>query len=169
MAIPAKLKARLKKIRCLILDVDGVMTDARIIWIEGAGWTAFYNVRDGFGMRQLMKNGIQVGMISGGAFNSHKERAKVLGVQHAFFGNEDKLEAYATIKNDLGLKDEQIAYVGDELFDMPVLAKVGFAATVPEAPDAVKKICHYVTKNSGGHGAVREICNFLLELNGFLK
>lgn len=168
MQVPAKLKSRLKKIKCLILDIDGVMTDARILWIEGSGWTAMYNVRDGFGMRLLMKNGFTVGMISGGAFNSHKERAKVLGVTHAYFGDEDKTHAYNKVKSDTGFSDEQIAYVGDELFDIPVLEQVGFAVTVPEAPASVKKRCDYVTKRSGGHGAVREICDLILAAHGKL-
>ena len=166
MAVTAKIKAKLKKIKCLVLDIDGVMTNARILWIEGSGWTAMYNVRDGFGMRLLMKNGFEVGMISGGGFNSHKERAKVLGVKHAYFGNEDKIGAYEKIKADLNLKDEQIAYVGDELFDLPLLKLVGFAATVKDAPQAVKKHCDYITKQCGGDGAVREICDMLLEVHG---
>ncbi len=169
MAVPAKLKARLKKIKMLILDIDGVLTDARILWIEGTGWTASgYNVRDGFGIRQLMKNGIEVAMISGGAFASHKKRAEVLKVTHAYFGDEDKIHAYEKIKADTGYSDAELAYVGDELFDIPVLEKVGFSATVADAAPQVKKRVHLTTKQKGGFGAAREICDLLLEAQGKL-
>jgi 3-deoxy-D-manno-octulosonate 8-phosphate phosphatase (KDO 8-P phosphatase) len=152
----------LKNIKVLILDVDGVMTDTRIFHVEGTGWGAFYSVLDGFGIRQLMKLGIEVCVISAGTFNSHRERAKLLGIRHAYFGDENKLHAYETIRRDLGVEEKHCAYMGDELFDIPVLETAGFAATPPHAPAIVKRAAHYVTKKQGGHGAVREICDLIL-------
>ena len=99
----ASLKKALQKVRVLILDIDGVMTDGRIFWTEGTGWGAMYSVIDGYGIRLLMKSGIHVCMISGGGFASHRKRAEVLGVKHAYFGDENKLIAFGKIKADLGV------------------------------------------------------------------
>lgn len=159
----AALKKALSKVKVLILDIDGVMTDGRIFWSEGIGWGAMYSVIDGFGIRCLMKAGLEVCVISGGSFVSHKERAKVLGIRHAYFGDENKIVAFEKIKADLGVKDQDCAYIGDELFDIPVLERVSFAATPPHAPAAVKRVVHYITKKEGGHGCVRELTDLILE------
>ncbi len=157
------LKKALSKVKVLILDVDGVMTDGRVFWTENSGWGALYSVIDGFGIRQLMKSGVEVCVISGGSLLSHKKRAELLGIKHAYFGDEDKIHAYEAIKRDLGVKDSDCAYVGDELFDIPVLEKVAFAATPPHAPLAVKKVVHYITQKQGGFGCVRELTDLILE------
>ncbi|HEY8278882.1 MAG TPA: HAD hydrolase family protein [Bdellovibrionota bacterium] len=157
------LLAALKKVKVVIFDIDGVMTDGSVFYVEGTGWGAFYNVWDGFGIRQLQKDGLEVCFISGGDFESHRKRAERLNIRHAYFGNEDKLGAYEAIRKDLGVREEDCAYMGDELFDIPVLKTAGFAAAPPHSPAAVKNAVHYVTKNKGGHGAVRELCDLLLE------
>lgn len=159
----AALKKAIKRVKVLILDVDGVMTDGRIFYTEGTGWGAMYSVIDGFGIRCAIKAGIQVCVISGGNFTSHKKRAETLGIAHAYFGSEDKIHAYEKIKADLGVTDSDCAYVGDELFDIPVLQKAAFAACPPHAPAAVKNAVNYVTKREGGFGCVREITDLLLE------
>jgi 3-deoxy-D-manno-octulosonate 8-phosphate phosphatase (KDO 8-P phosphatase) len=158
----ALLKA-LSGIKVLVLDVDGVMTDGRIFWTEPAGWGAFYSVLDGYGIKLLMKAGIEVCVISGGSFTSHRKRAESLGIRHAYFGDENKLHAYETIRRDLGVKESDCAYMGDELFDIPVLQLAGFAACPPHAPSAVKNTVNYVTKQAGGQGAVRELCDLILQ------
>lgn len=157
------LQAALKKIKVLILDVDGVMTDGKIFYVEGTGWGATYSVIDGFGIKLLMRAGFEVCVISGGAFTSHKKRAEILGIKHAYFGDENKLHAFAKIQQDLGVTEAECAYIGDELFDIPVLEKVAFAATPPHAPAQVKNVAHYITKKTGGNGAVRELCEMLLD------
>lgn len=156
----------LKKIKVLILDVDGVMTDSRVFWTEGSGWGAFYSVIDGFGVKLLLRNGIEVCVISAGTFTSHKKRAEILGIKHAYFGDENKLHAFAEICGKLGVKESECAFVGDELFDIPVLERAGFAATPPHAPASVKKAVSYITKREGGNGAVRELCDLLLQAKG---
>lgn len=166
MATKKPNKKSLQKIKLLLLDIDGVLTDGRILWIEGTGWSAMYNVLDGFGIRRMKKLGIDVGFISGGSFESHKKRAEVLGIKHAYFGDENKIVPYEKIKSDTGFKDDEIAFVGDELFDIPVLEKVGFAATVPHAMPAVKKKTDYVTKAQGGFGAAREVIELILAAQG---
>lgn len=153
----------LAKIRAVLFDIDGILTDGRILWIEGTGWTASYSVLDGFGIKLLQRAGIEVGVISGGSFNSHRKRAESLGLKHIYLGNEDKVEAYEKIKKEVGCSDHEIAYMGDELFDLPLLTEVGFAATVPHAPKEVKRAVHYITKTPGGYGAAREMINLILD------
>jgi 3-deoxy-D-manno-octulosonate 8-phosphate phosphatase (KDO 8-P phosphatase) len=156
----------LKKIKVLVLDIDGVLTDSRLFYVEGTGWGAFYSVMDGFGIKLLKRNGIEVCFISAGTFTSHRKRAEILGIRHAYFGDENKLVAFEKIQRDLGVKASECAFMGDELFDIPVLRSAGFAATPPHSPAEVKKECDYVTKKEGGHGAVREICDLLLAAHG---
>lgn len=152
---------KLKKLRVLILDVDGVMTDGRVFWIEGTGWTRFFSIKDGYGLKLLMKAGVQVGIISGGDSQSVRERGKFLGVQHIYLGDENKIVAYEKIKTAINAKDEEIGFVGDELFDIPVLKLAGFSATVPHAVHEVKEVVHYIASAAGGDGAVREIADMI--------
>jgi len=153
----------LAQIRLVLLDIDGILTDGRITWIEGTGWTASYSVLDGFGIRLLHREGIEVGFISGGSFTSHRKRAESLSIKHIYLGNEDKIGAYKAIQLATGSNDQETAYMGDELFDIPLLERVGFAATVPHAAKEVKKVSHYITKAQGGFGAAREMINLILE------
>lgn len=159
---PAAAIKALRKIKVLILDIDGVLTDGTIFYTEPVGWGANYSVIDGFGIRLLMRNGIDVCVISAATFESHRKRAEQLGIRHAYFGDENKLHAYETIRRDLKVKEEECAYMGDELFDIPVLETAGFAATPPHSPQVVKDAAQYVTKRVGGSGAVREICDLIL-------
>jgi 3-deoxy-D-manno-octulosonate 8-phosphate phosphatase (KDO 8-P phosphatase) len=165
----AAAEKALKKTKVLILDIDGVLTDTKIFYVEGTGWGAHYSVVDGFGIKLLLRNGIEVAFISAGNFLSHKKRAEILGIKHAYFGNEDKMGAYDKICSDLGVTQAECAFMGDELFDIPVLLASGFAATPPHSPDEVKKASHYVTKKKGGEGAVREICDMILRSQGLKK
>lgn len=153
------LQARLKKIKILILDVDGVMTDGRVFWLEGHGWTRYFHTKDGYGLKLLMKTGIQVAVISGGDSEDVRTRMSFLKIQHVFLGDEDKLTALNKIITATGFTTEQMAFMGDELFDIPVIEKVGFSATVPHAVEAVKARSHFVTESAGGWGAVREIAD----------
>lgn len=163
--LPKTMIEKLSKIRMLILDVDGVLTDGRIWWIEGTGWTRAFSVKDGYGMKLLMKAGIDLAIISGGDSKSVRERAQFLGIKHVYLGDENKLIALEKIMRDTGFKYEQLAFVGDDLFDIPVLEVVGFSATVPHAVYEVKKAVHYVTKEPGGSGGVREICDLIRKAN----
>lgn len=161
----AAIKA-LKKIKVLILDVDGVLTDTKIFYSEPSGWGAHYSVIDGFGIKLLMRNGIEVCFISAATFTSHRKRAESLGIRHAYFGDENKLHAYETIRRDLNVQESECAYMGDELFDIPVLETAGFGIAPPHAPEIVQRSVHYVTKKPGGSGAVREVCDLILRSRG---
>ena len=160
------LQNRLKKIKILILDVDGVLTDGRVFWLEGHGWTRHFHVKDGYGLKVLMKCGIGVAVISGGDSKDVRTRMEFLKIPHIFLGDEDKCKALDKIIAATGLKTEQMAFIGDELFDIPVMEKVGFSATVPHAVDAVKARAHYVTETEGGSGAVREIADAIRKAQG---
>ncbi len=161
------IQARLKKIKLLILDVDGVMTDGRVFWLEGHGWTRHFHVKDGYGLKILMKAGIQIAVISGGDSKDVRTRMEFLKIPYVFLGDEDKLKALDKIVESTGLSLDQMAFMGDDLFDIPVLERVGFSATVPHATDPVKERVHFVTETPGGWGAVREIADAIRKAQGF--
>lgn len=162
----ADIQARLKKIKILILDVDGVMTDGRVFWLDGHGWTRYFHIKDGYGLKVLMKAGIQVAVISGGDSKDVRTRMEFLKVPHVFLGDENKLVALEKIRQATGFTHDQMAFMGDELFDIPVLEKVGFAATVPHAVEPVKSKVHYITEAQGGWGAVREVADAIRDAQG---
>src|SRR5690349_21387296 len=153
------IQKRLKKIKLLILDVDGVMTDGRIFWLDGHGWTRHFHIKDGYGLKVLMKAGIQVAVISGGDSKDVRIRMEFLKIPYVFLGDEDKIKAFDKIIASSGFKPEEMAFMGDDLFDIPVLERVGFSATVPHAVDPVKARVHYITETPGGWGAVREVAD----------
>lgn len=152
-----ELKEKLKLIKMLILDIDGVMTDGHIIWIEKQGWARKFSVKDGFGIQLLLRNGVDVAVISAADNPDVRARMEKLGIQHFYFGSEDKLKAFEDLLKKTGLKAEQTAYIGDELFDIPVLERVGFSATVLNAMPEVKRRVDYIISTPAGEGAVREI------------
>jgi 3-deoxy-D-manno-octulosonate 8-phosphate phosphatase (KDO 8-P phosphatase) len=157
---------QLGKIRLLLLDVDGVMTDGRIIYDDQGSELKAFDVRDGHGIKLLQRAGVRVGIITGRQSTVVDRRAEELGIDLVYQGAKDKLVPFREILHKTGLKAEEVAYVGDDLPDLPVLRRVGFAATVADAMDEVKPYVHYVTTHSGGRGAVREICDLLLRESG---
>ncbi len=160
------IQNKLKKIKLLILDVDGIMTDGRIFWLEGHGWTRNFHIHDGYGLKILMKAGIQVAVISGGDSKDVRTRMQFLKIEHVFLGDEDKIKALEKIKIATGLEYEQMAFMGDDLFDLPVLERVGFSATVPQAVPPVRSRVHYITEASAGWGAVREVADAIRKSQG---
>lgn len=160
------IQARLKKIKLLILDVDGIMTDGRIFWLEDHGWTRFFHIHDGYGLKLLMKCGIDVAIISGGDSKDVRTRMEFLKIKHVFLGDEDKIKAFDKIVASTGLKPDEMAFMGDDLFDIPVIEKVGFSATVPQAVPPVKARVHYVTEQAAGWGAVREVADAIRKAQG---
>lgn len=160
------MRERLQKIRLLLLDVDGVMTDGRIIYNNQGMETKAFDVKDGHGMKMLQRAGIAIGIITGRQSEVVSFRAAELGIDILYQGAKDKLIPYQEILVKLGLADEEIAYVGDDVIDIPILRRVGFAATVADAVEDVKPYVHYVTRREGGRGAVREVCDLLLKESG---
>jgi len=163
------LKPIAKKIKLFLMDVDGVLTDGRLYYTETGEEIKVFDVRDGLGIKLLQRSGIEVGVISGRSSKALLKRLEELGIEEVHTGRNDKLEVLEKILKEKNLKAEEVAYVGDDYLDVPVLKVVGFPATVKDAPSLVKRHALYVSKREGGRGAVREIAEFLLSLRGELK
>ena len=156
----------LAKIKLLLLDVDGVMTDGRIIYDNDGGETKAFDVKDGHGLKLVQRAGIKVGIITGRQSLVVARRAKELGIELVYQGVKDKSLPFNEILEKLALTAEEVAYVGDDIVDLPVMRKVGFAATVADAVDDVKPFADMISERPGGRGAVREICEYLLKESG---
>lgn len=158
-----------KKIELLILDVDGVLTDGSII-LDNAGneYKAFF-VRDGHGIRMLIKSGIRVVIITGRSSNVVERRAAELGITEVYQKCHDKRLAYEELLRKHGLAESAVAYVGDDIVDIPVMKRVGFPVAVADAADEVKEIACMVTKCAGGRGAVREVSDLILKARGLWR
>jgi 3-deoxy-D-manno-octulosonate 8-phosphate phosphatase (KDO 8-P phosphatase) len=164
IAVSVRRKAR--KIKLLLLDVDGVLTDGRIIIDDRGVETKEFHVRDGQGIALLMRSGIDVGFITGRSSNVVRHRARDLGVTLVYQGVTNKLACYATIKRQRNLTDDQIAYVGDDLIDEPVLSQVGLGISVADGWPELHAVVDYATEARGGKGAVREVAELLLKAQG---
>ena len=154
---PLGLREKFKRVKLLLLDADGVLTDGSITYLEKHGWCRTHNVYDGYGIKLIQSLGIQVGVISGGNSKDLKERVKLLKIKHAVLGSEDKLKSLDKLVKKTKIPYENICFVADDLFDIPALEKVGLAITVPDGMPEVKAMAHWVTTRRGGHGAVREV------------
>ncbi len=157
------MKERLEKIRILLMDVDGVLTDGRIIIDSNGVESKFFNVKDGHGIKMIQRAGLQAGIISGRESQVVEKRAAELGISYVFQKAHDKLVPYREILEKTGLRDDQVAYMGDDIIDIPLLRRVGFAAAPADAVIDVLPYVHFVSKMSGGCGAVREVCDLLLK------
>lgn len=161
------MNKKLAAIRLLLLDVDGVMTDGRIIYDQQGNELKTFDVKDGHGLKMLQRAGLEVGIITGRSSAVVSCRAQELGIDILYQGAKIKLDPYLEILERTGLKDDQIAYVGDDLIDLPILSRVGFSATVADAVPQLLERVDYVTSRAGGRGAVREICDLLLQAGGY--
>lgn len=157
---------RLRNIRLLLLDVDGVMTDGRIIFDSNGVESKFFNVKDGHGIKMVQRAGIEVGIISGRGSMVVSNRAAELGISLVYQKALDKLTPYREILERTELTDAQVAFMGDDVIDIPVLRRVGFAVAPADAVDDVFPHVHFTTRNRGGWGAVREVCDLLLRGQG---
>lgn len=157
-----------EKIKLLILDVDGILTNGTIVYSSNGEQIQSFHVHDGFGLKLLMKSGVHVALLSARGGKALEKRAKELGIKDLYQGKSDKLLIYSEIKERLGLEDNQIAFMGDDWVDLPLLSRVGLAATVPNCAEPVQEYVHYISEKEGGFGAVRELCNLILEAKGKL-
>ncbi|MBN2009260.1 HAD-IIIA family hydrolase [candidate division KSB1 bacterium] len=157
------LNNKLCYIEMLLLDVDGVLTDGSIVVGSAGEMFKTFNAQDGFGIRMAIENGINVGIITGRQSEIVAFRARDLGISEVHQGYFNKLEPFADILLRLELTPGKIAYIGDDLFDMPLLQRVGFSVAVANARDEVKQHVDYVTQAKGGHGAVREVIDMILK------
>lgn len=160
------MKDRIQPIRLLILDVDGVLTDGRIVFDSNGVESKFFNVKDGHGIKLLQRAGIAVGIISGRKSQVVANRAAELGITHLYQNSLDKLTPYRDLLAKTGLRDDQVAFMGDDVIDLPLLRRVGFAAAPADAVPEILTHVHYVARNRGGWGAVREVCDIILKGQG---
>ncbi len=164
-----ELCARARGIRLLVLDVDGVLTDGRLYYgAKGAELKAFH-IHDGLGLKMLRASGVEVAMVTGRTSRAVELRAENLGVPYVFQGVADKLAVFEQLLAQLAVSATAAAAIGDDLPDLPVLRRCGFAACVPEASAAVRSHAHYITDRRGGTGAVREVCELLMMAQGTLE
>ena len=160
---------RAKGLKLMIFDVDGVMTDGTLYYSERGEELKGFNIQDGHGIKMLKQYGVEVALITARSSRAVELRAANLGIAHLYQGVADKRGAYAALLAQLGLAAEQSGYMGDDLLDLPLITRCGFDATVPAAPDALRSRAHYVARTGGGHGAVREVCEFILRAQGALE
>ncbi|MBN1754766.1 HAD-IIIA family hydrolase [bacterium] len=158
------LANKVKKVKYLILDVDGVLTQGGLFYNEGDQETKRFDVKDGLAVFIALKSGLGVGIISGKRSEALQRRATELGVQDLEQGVNDKREAYKSIKEKYGYNDEEMAFLGDDIIDLSVLVQVGFSACTGDAHFKVKEAVDYITVHKGGLGAVRELIDLILFL-----
>lgn len=155
-----------KLIRLVIFDVDGVLTDGRLYFSDTGQEYKAFNVRDGLGMVMLQKTGVIIGIITAKESAIVANRMRKLGIEHIFQGRLDKLAAFEELRNKLQLDYNQVAYVGDDILDIPVMAKVGLAIAVADADKLVVKYSDWQIETNGGCGAAREVCEFIMQSQG---
>lgn len=161
-------KARAARIKLVAFDIDGVMTDGGLHYTDDGHELKTFNVQDGLGIVLLKRAGIQVAIITGRTSNVVACRAKDLGIEHVFHGVGDKRAVAGNLLEQLGLHWSELAFMGDDLIDLPAMAQCGFAIAPANARPIVKERVHAVTEAAGGHGAVREAVEFILDAQGKL-
>ncbi|MDD5113762.1 MAG: 3-deoxy-manno-octulosonate-8-phosphatase KdsC [Methylobacter sp.] len=160
------LVEKAKKLKLLILDVDGVLTDGKLFFDNQGNEYKSFHARDGHGIKLLRQTGVEVAVISGRKSASVALRMKNLGIEHVYQGHEHKVAAFNEIIEKLAITPEQAAHVGDDVLDLPVMIRVGLAIAVNDANFAVKQRADWVTTLPGGQGAVREVCDFIMQAQG---
>lgn len=164
-----EIRDKASKIKCIIFDVDGVLTDGSLfLGDDGQEYKAF-NSLDGHGLKMLQKTGVEVAIITGRTSEVVRIRMESLGVKRVYQGQLDKRQGYTDLKEATGYSDNEIAYVGDDVVDLPVMTKAGLAIAVQNAHSFTKKHADWVTEASGGKGAGREICEMIMDAQGTLE
>jgi len=161
-----KVVEKAKKLKLLILDVDGVLTDGKLFFDNEGNEYKSFHARDGHGIKLLRQTGVEVAVISGRKSNSVALRMKNLGIEHVYEGHENKQAAFNELIEKTAIMPEQVAHVGDDLLDLPIMIRVGLAIAVSDANFAVKQRADWCTTLPGGHGAVREVCDFIMQAQG---
>lgn len=161
-----ELENRAKRIKLVIFDVDGVMTDGSLYLCDDGQEYKAFNSHDGHGMKMLSNTGVQMAIITGRTSNVVKKRAENTGITHFYQGVSDKLEAFQELIAKLGVSPEECAFMGDDIVDLPPMRRCGLAITVPGAIDLVKEYAHYETKKEAGKGAVREAVEMIMKAQG---
>ena len=166
MLEPAEVERRAARVKLLLLDCDGVLTDGRITLVGEADEQKSFHTRDGHGIVLLHRAGLRTGVISGRTSAALDERARELGMHFVRQGTWDKVRDYEEVLAEAGVGGEEVGYVGDDVTDIPLMRRCGFAAAVAAATPETRAAAHYVTSLPGGAGAVREVCELLLKTQG---
>ncbi|BDZ74321.1 MULTISPECIES: 3-deoxy-manno-octulosonate-8-phosphatase KdsC [Methylophaga] len=158
-----------KKIKLVVFDVDGVLTNGQIIiGDDGEEYKAFHS-RDGHGMKLLQFTGVEIAIITGRTSRTVEHRMQSLGIKYVYQGQRVKLPVFQQLIKELKLSPEECAYVGDDWVDLSIMSRVGLAIAVQDADPIVKKHAHFITTSNGGHGAAREVCELIMEGQGNLQ
>lgn len=166
--LPDDVRARAARVRLAVFDVDGVLTDGRVILGEDGYEYKAFHTHDGHGLRLLQESGVAVGLITGRTSTVVSRRAEELGVRHLMQGRRDKGDALDELLGRTGIAAAEAAFVGDDLVDLPAMRRAGLALAVANATPVTRARAHYVTTAAGGAGAVREVCELLLAARGTL-
>ncbi len=166
MELSTKLLEKMRPLRLLALDVDGVLTDGRLYFHNDGGETKSFNTQDGQGIKLLQASGVEVAIITGRESNIVSQRAAALQINEVMQGREDKLTALTELVVRRGFDWEQVGYCGDDLPDLAALRKAGLGVSVPNAPAYLKPYCDLITQRPGGQGAVREITDLIMQAQG---
>lgn len=162
----AEIQKRAARVKLLLMDCDGVLTDGRIWILENGEDQKAFHTRDGLGIDLLHRAGLKSGIISGRISSALERRAQSLGVSYLWQGRDDKRQAFADTLAQAQVTSDEIAFVGDDLTDLPLMVQAGFAVAVADAVAEVKARAHYVTTLKGGKGAVREVVELILKAQG---
>ncbi|MCG2634855.1 MAG: 3-deoxy-manno-octulosonate-8-phosphatase KdsC [Gammaproteobacteria bacterium] len=160
------IRARAAQIRLLILDVDGVLTDGRLFMGDDGAEYKTFHTRDGHGMKQLMRSGVEIAIISGRCSSAVERRMAELGVTRLAQGQSDKQQSFENLLNELDLAPNEVAYMGDDLPDLAIMRQVGLATAVADAHELTRLGAHWVASINGGFGAVRELCDLIIAAQG---
>lgn len=163
--LPESVLDRARPIRLVLFDVDGVLTDGRVL-LTAADEIKAFDIKDGHGMKMLQQSGIELGIITGRTSRAVERRAQEIGVRHLYQGCADKLPVCQQLLAELRLAPEQAAFMGDDVADLPALLHVGLSIAVQDAHPLVKRHVHWVTPSAGGRGAVREACELIMHAQG---
>ncbi len=160
---------RAKRVKLVIFDVDGVLTDGSLYFADDGQELKAFNSRDGHGMKMLQQTGVEIAIITGRTSNVVTHRMDNLGIKHVYQGQHEKLPAFLELIDELGIAPEEVAYMGDDVVDLPIMRRVGFATAVQDAHEWVKKHSHWHAPNNGGRGAARDLCELIMEAQGNLE
>ncbi|WP_373746609.1 KdsC family phosphatase [Neisseria dentiae] len=167
--IPPEIQTRAAAVKLLIMDVDGVLTDGRIFIRDNGEEIKSFHTLDGHGLKMLQATGVQTAIITGRDAPSVGVRVRQLGIGHYYKGIHDKRAAYAQLRAEAGVEEHECAFIGDDVVDLPVMVRCGLPVAVPEAHWFTLQYAAYVTQKSAGNGAVRELCDLIMQAQGTLE
>ena len=162
----ASVERRASRIKLLLMDCDGVLTDGRLWLLEDGDEHKSFNTHDGLGLSLLHRAGLKSGIISGRSSQAVTRRAEELGIEFVRQGDPEKMEAFEQVLRQAGVDEDEVAFVGDDLTDIPLMRRAELAVAVADAVEETQSAAHYVTRAKGGHGAVREVVEIILKSQG---